>query len=185
MGFTALDFPELVEHEPLRPVAGILVLVGKDLAQHVGDTAVMPQREQEFQRALADIARAPCGGAVLLHTARGGVVNHRMVRKPLDGIRQLRRDRRSGCHIEAREQGIPIRRCGIPEALQCQCPAAVMTCQRQREFAGGNIHHHIGLIAPSRGAARRRLHIPPHRAWPAGTPREISAPATSHAPDAR
>ncbi len=72
-----------------------LVLVGKHLAQQVGDAAVMPQREQEFQRALADVARTPGGSAVLLHAARRGVVNHRMVREPLDGVRQLRRDGRS------------------------------------------------------------------------------------------
>ncbi len=107
MRFTALHLPELVEHEPLWPVAGIPVLVGKHFAQQVGDAAVMPQREQEFQRALADIARTPGGSAVLLHAARRGVVNHRMVRKPLDGVRQLRRDGRSSCHVEVREQRCP------------------------------------------------------------------------------
>ena len=57
----------LEEHEPLRPVA-VGVLVGEDAQQQVAQRLPAAERQQQLDRTLADVARAP---AAARSTARG------------------------------------------------------------------------------------------------------------------
>ncbi|MHC5058018.1 MAG: hypothetical protein ACYTKD_25435 [Planctomycetota bacterium] len=70
-----------VEEERLRPVAvGLLVRVDRE--QERARLVVTPQREQELERPLADVARPPPAAAVLLEAARGEVVHEGVVAEP-------------------------------------------------------------------------------------------------------
>lgn len=82
MGVPVLDRRVGLEHEPLRPVAPALVLLGEDGAQHLLRRGVVLQRQQELQRALADVAGAPGAAGVLLQPVRHGQVDHRVMRQP-------------------------------------------------------------------------------------------------------
>ena len=71
-----------LEHEPLRPVATRLVLLREDDPQDLLDRRVVLERQQELDRPLADVARAPGRAAVLLQAVRHGEMHHRVVREP-------------------------------------------------------------------------------------------------------
>ena len=70
------------EHEPLRPVAAAFVLLREEDAQNLFDWPIMLERQKEFDRALADVARAPGAAGILFETVRRGEVDHGVVRKP-------------------------------------------------------------------------------------------------------
>ena len=59
-----------------------LVLLREDDAQDLLDRLVVLERQQELDRALADVARAPGGAGILLQPVRHGEVDHRVVREP-------------------------------------------------------------------------------------------------------
>ena len=80
-----------LEHEPLRPVATRLVLLREDDPQDLLDRLVVLERQQELDRALACVARAPRGAPVLLQAMRHGEVHHGVVREP----REQRIERRN------------------------------------------------------------------------------------------
>ena len=67
-----------LEHEPLRPVAAVLVLLGEDDREDLAHRRSCSERQQELDRPLADVARAPGGAAVLLEPVRHGQVDHRV-----------------------------------------------------------------------------------------------------------
>ena len=68
----------LEEHEPLRPVAvGSLRLHHPQ--QQITHRRGVAEREQQLDRALADVARAPAAARVLLEPARRQVVDERVV----------------------------------------------------------------------------------------------------------
>ena len=71
----------LEEHEPLRPVA-VGVLRAHHAQQQVADRLDAPERQQQLDRTLADVARAPAAARVLLQAARRQVVHERVVREP-------------------------------------------------------------------------------------------------------
>ena len=71
-----------LEHEPLRPVASLLVLLGENDAQNRLGRLVVLQRQQQLHRTLADIAGAPCGARILLEAMRHGEMHHGVVRQP-------------------------------------------------------------------------------------------------------
>ena len=109
------------EHEPLRPIA-VLVLVAEHAQQQLAHRCRAPEREQQLDRTLAHVARAPAAARVLLEAARREMVYPRVVREPgQDGrnarhIRRCRRlqNQRTGHAVpEARGRGriacIPIR----------------------------------------------------------------------------
>ena len=79
------------EHEPLRPVAAVRILLGEYYAQDFLHRLVMLERQQQFDRALANIARAPSAAGILLEPTRGGEMDHTVVREPgkdrIDGER--------------------------------------------------------------------------------------------------
>src|SRR5882757_1539095 len=73
-----LDEAERREHEPLRPAAGdgrvtrmVRVLLLEDRGEDAADGGKLAGGEEPLDRALADIADAPGGGAVLLEAMRG------------------------------------------------------------------------------------------------------------------
>ena len=70
------------EHEPLRPVAALFVLLSEENAQNLFDRLIVLERQQEFDRALAHVARAPGAAGILFETMRRGEMNHRVMRKP-------------------------------------------------------------------------------------------------------
>ena len=82
------------EHEPLRPVAALLVLLGEEDAQDLFDRLIMLERQQEFDRALADVTRAPRAAGILFETVRRGEMDHPVMREPgedrVDGERVRR-----------------------------------------------------------------------------------------------
>ena len=90
-----------LEHEPLRPVAARLVLLGEDDPQDLLDRRVVLEREQELDRALADVAGAPGGAGVLLEAVRHGEMDHRVVREP----REERVERRDAVAVARRAAG--------------------------------------------------------------------------------
>ena len=78
------------EHEPLRPVALLLVLLGENGAQNLLGRSVMLERQEELERTLADVARAPRRARILLEAMRRREVDHGVVRQPredrIDGL---------------------------------------------------------------------------------------------------
>ena len=48
------------EHEPLRPVAPLLVLLGENYAKNPFGRSVMLERQEQLERTLAHVAGAPC-----------------------------------------------------------------------------------------------------------------------------
>src|ERR1700733_1539753 len=82
------------EHEPLRPVAALFVLLSEENTQNLFDRLIMFERQQEFDRTLADVTRAPGAPGILFETVRRGQVNHPVMRKPredrVDGERVRR-----------------------------------------------------------------------------------------------
>ena len=71
-----------------------------------------PEREQQLDRALADVARAPAAARVLLEPARREVVDQRVVREPgQDLLRAARRRRRAA---------LPPRGCSVERARACR-----------------------------------------------------------------
>ena len=70
------------EHEPLRPVAAVLVLLGKEDAQDLLDLLIVLERQQEFDRALADVARAPRAAGILFEAVRRGEMDHPVMCEP-------------------------------------------------------------------------------------------------------
>ena len=83
-----------LEHEPLRPVAALFVLLSEENAQNLFDRLIMLERQQEFDRALADVARAPRAAGILFETMRRGEMDHPVMREPgedrVDGKRVWR-----------------------------------------------------------------------------------------------
>ncbi len=71
----------LEEHEPLRPVA-VGILRREDAQQQIAERREAAEREQQLDRPLADVARAPAAARVLLEPARREVVDQRIVREP-------------------------------------------------------------------------------------------------------
>ena len=69
------------EHEPLRPIA-VLVLVAEYAQQQLAHRFRAPEREQQLDRTLAHVARAPAAARVLLEPARREMVYPRVVREP-------------------------------------------------------------------------------------------------------
>ena len=72
-----------LEHEPLRPVAALLVSARR--RRPSGCPRTVPScsiDEEELDRPLADVARAPGGAGVLLEPVRNGQVDHRIMREP-------------------------------------------------------------------------------------------------------
>ena len=63
----------------------------QDDSQDLLDRFVVPQREEEFDRALAHIARAPRRARVLFQAAWHGQMDHRVVREPWQGRVDCRR----------------------------------------------------------------------------------------------
>ena len=70
------------QHEPLRPVAAVLVLLSEEDAQNLFDRLIVLERQQKFDRALAHVARAPGAAGVLFETVRRGEMDHPVMRKP-------------------------------------------------------------------------------------------------------
>ena len=71
-----------LEHEPLRPVAALFVLLREEDAQDLLDRPIVLEREQKFDRALADVARAPGAAGILFEAVRRGEMDHGVVREP-------------------------------------------------------------------------------------------------------
>ncbi len=71
-----------LEHEPLRPVASRRVLLREDDPQDLLDRFVVFERQEEFDRSLADVAGSPRRTGVLLEPARHRQMDHRVVREP-------------------------------------------------------------------------------------------------------
>ena len=107
-----------LEHEPLRPVAALLVLLGEKDAQNRLGRRVVLQRQQQLHRALADVAHAPGGAGVLLEAVRRRQMHHGVVRQP----RQDRVDRR-GVGV-----GSPA---GDPDAARDGAPGAIRARQHR------------------------------------------------------
>ena len=82
MAVPVADLRVGLEHEPLRPVAARLLLLREDDPQDLLDRRVVLEREQELDRALAHVARAPGGAAGLLEAMRHGQVHHGVLREP-------------------------------------------------------------------------------------------------------
>ena len=71
-----------LQHEPLWPVTSRRVLLREDDPQDLLDRFVMLERQEEFDRSLADVARSPRRAGVLLEPARHRQMDHRVVREP-------------------------------------------------------------------------------------------------------
>ena len=82
MAVAVADLAVGVEHEPLRPVAARLELLGKDDAQDLADRLMMAERQEEFHRPLADIARAPGRRRILFEAARHRQMHHGVLGEP-------------------------------------------------------------------------------------------------------
>ena len=70
------------QHEPLRPVAAGLALLGEDGAQDVLDRRVVLEGEEELDRTLADVAGAPGRAARLLEAVGDGEMDHAVLGEP-------------------------------------------------------------------------------------------------------
>ena len=101
------------EHEPLRPIA-VRVLVAEHAQQQLAHRCRAPEREQQLDRTLAHVARAPAAARVLLEAARREMVDPRVVREPgQDGrnarhihrCRRLQNQRTGHAVPEARGRG--------------------------------------------------------------------------------
>ncbi len=109
----------LEEHEPLRPIT-VGILLPHDPQQHVAYRLHATQGEQQFDRSLADIARAPAASGVLLEASRRQVVHERIVCEPRDDVRDtgerlLQRARLRSRHGQCRNDAFPRlgkNRCG-------------------------------------------------------------------------
>ena len=101
-----------LEHEPLRPVALRFVLLRKDDPQDLPDRGVMLEREQELDRPLADVARAPGRAARLLQTMRHGQVHHGVLRQPGEDRVDRRDTLAPAAHAQTTGdvQPVPLRR---------------------------------------------------------------------------
>ena len=99
----------LEEHEPLRPIA-VLVLIAEYAQQQLAHRCRAPEREQPLDWTLADVARAPAAARILLEAARREMVYPRVVREP-------GQDGRNGRHIH-RCRRLQNQRTGhaVPEA---------------------------------------------------------------------
>ena len=75
------------EHEPLRPVA-VGVLVGEDAQQQVAQRLPAAERQQQLDRTLAHVARAPAAAGVLLEPTRREVVDQGIVGVPGENVLQ-------------------------------------------------------------------------------------------------
>ena len=82
MAVPVADLRVGLDHEPLRPVAARRLLLGEDDPHDLPHRRVVLEREQELDRALADVAGAPGSAAELLEAVRHGEVDHRVVRQP-------------------------------------------------------------------------------------------------------
>ena len=105
-----------LQHEPLRPVPALLILLGQHDAQDLLHRRVVAQRQQQLDGALADVAGAPGGARVLLQPVGHGQMDDRVVNHPgqegierrhigmLGGQADVPRDRRPGprCGLCAR-----------------------------------------------------------------------------------
>ena len=70
----------LEEHEPLRPVAVAAFCAFESRAATGRASAPCAEREQQLDRTLADVARAPAAARELLEAARREIVDQRVVR---------------------------------------------------------------------------------------------------------
>ena len=75
-----------VEHEPLRPVAGVRILVLVDEPEQIAQRSQVPRRDEKLDGALADVAQAHRRPARLLEPVRGRVVDHRVVDVPAQHV---------------------------------------------------------------------------------------------------
>jgi hypothetical protein len=89
----------------MRP---ILVLLGEDDAQDLSHRLVVLEREEELDRPLAHIARAPGGAAVLIQAVWHREVNHRVVREPWKQAVQRRNLRPVAGDADAARHPLPI-----------------------------------------------------------------------------
>ena len=90
--------PSPLPFETAQAMKGPLqVTVDEDGETRARDRFVVLERQQEFDRALADVPRSPGRSRVLLEPMRHGEVDHRVVREP-----RQRRSRRAAPRARAR-----------------------------------------------------------------------------------
>ena len=82
MRLSVLNGRVRLEHEPLRPVAALRVLLGKYDAQNRLGRFVVLERQQQFHRALADVTGAPRAAGILLKTVSHAEMHYRVVHQP-------------------------------------------------------------------------------------------------------
>ncbi|MNE51718.1 hypothetical protein D3C80_1463570 [compost metagenome] len=82
MALFLLNRSILVKHEPLRPVAVILILMGKYGQQNFPYLFIFMRGKEVLHRPLAYIPCTPGCSAILLQSVRHGIVNQHIVRVP-------------------------------------------------------------------------------------------------------
>ena len=140
-----------VEVEGLRPVAA-LVLRGEDPQDQGAQLVVPAQRQQQPDRALADVPGAPAAAGVLLEPARRQIVDHRVVGEPREAL--LRSGPRCGrrpCPVVRTGR----RRPGRPRSPASAGPTADPGCHRRQCGRTVSDHAVIGPVRKvSQGASR-------------------------------
>ena len=151
----------LEEHEPLRPVA-VGILVAEDAQQELAHGLEAAEREQQLDRPLAHVARAPAAARILLEPARREVVDQRVVGEPRQDLRQRPEAGRRRC-VRGRVQ-VERARHARPEALRRRG-----VLRRERAHVGrGGLHRRLAEEAardaqperPGRGAHQDQEGLP-------------------------
>ncbi|MNN31674.1 hypothetical protein D3C81_1453710 [compost metagenome] len=80
--FFLLDRRVFVEHEPLRPVPVIFILMGEYREENLPDLLIFVGREEIFHRTLAYITRPPGSAAILFQAVWYRIVNKHIMGVP-------------------------------------------------------------------------------------------------------
>ncbi len=148
-----------VEHEPLRPVAGSLRLLGEHDPQNFLGRAIMLERQEQLDRPLADVARAPGGAGILLQAVRHGQMDHRVMDQP--GQEMVQRGQLAAASLQPQLAGhaAPVARRGRQLGRRID-PLPVPASQHRRsgrigERAGDGEGEAVGQTAPQGDVAAR------------------------------
>jgi hypothetical protein len=158
----------------MRP---ILVLLGEDDAQDFLDRLVVLEREEELDRPLAHIARAPGGAAVLLQAVWHREVNYRVVREPGKQAVQRRNLRPAAGEANAARHPLPILTGGGQQRLVLD--TALIPGRQSLGLADarrGTDHREAELVGGTRAQRQVRARAAFHRCTAARRPRSFRPP---------
>ena len=129
-----LDARVWLEHEPLRPVASLFELLREDDPENLFDRLVVFERQEEFNRSLADVARAPRRTRVLFEAVWHRQVHHRVVSKPRKYRIESGNIGVAAGDTQAARNALPIARRGCQHfrAVGTSCVLSCQTLRRPR-----------------------------------------------------